>query len=353
MRPVTLAELRDAVRDTDGPLLARGAGTAAGWAGTPLPGATEIETTGLDRLLTYNPDDMTVAVEAGMPLARLQAELASRGQRIALDAARVPAGATVGGLVATADSGPLRHSHGGPRDLVIGVTVVLADGTVARSGGHVIKNVAGYDLGKLFCGSFGTLGVITEVVLRVHPLPPATRTVALPRDAAEALDAVGRLLAARLEPAALEWCDGTLLARYEGGPSSVERRAAATLIRPGDKVLDPPAEATAWRRVREVSDEETVVRCGSRPDQFPYVAKHAARIASSVAVGVHTVAVDDAAAVERLRAEFEHVTLCRRPAGSGLPAWGRPHAAVPLMRAVKQRFDPAGRLGAGRFSPWF
>lgn len=349
MRPATLAELRDAVRDTDGPLLVCGAGTAAGWAGAPFPGATEIETTGLDRLLTYNPDDMTVAVEAGMPLTRLQAELASHGQRIALDAAPVPAGATVGGLVATADSGPLRHSHGGPRDLVIGVTVVLADGTVARSGGHVIKNVAGYDLGKLFCGSFGTLGVIAEVVLRVHPLPPASRTVALPCDAAEALDAVGRLLAARLEPVALEWCDGTLLARYEGGPSSVERRAAAT---PG-AVLDGAEEAEAWRRVSEVSGEQTVVRCGTRPDQFPYVAKHATRITSSVAVGVHTVAVDGAAEVERLRAEFEHVTLCRRPPGSDLPAWGRPHAAVPLMRAVKQRFDPAGRLGAGRFAPWF
>ncbi|MCW6004731.1 FAD-binding protein [Micromonospora sp. CPCC 205371] len=349
MKPATLAELRDAVRDTDGPLVVRGAGTAAGWAGTPLPGATEIETTGLDRLLAYNPDDMTVAVEAGMPLTRLQAELAPHGQRIALDAARTPAGATVGGLVATADSGPLRHSHGGPRDLVIGVTVVLADGTVARSGGHVIKNVAGYDLGKLFCGSFGTLGVIAEVVLRVHPLPPATRTVALPCDAVEAVDAAGRLLAARLEPVALEWCDGSLLARYEGGPSSVERRAAVT---PGTP-LDGAAEAKAWQRVGDVSEEQTVVRCGTRPDQLPYVAKHATRVASSVAVGVHTVAVAGDAEVERLRAEFEHVTLCRRPPGSDLPAWGRPHTAVPLMRAVKQRFDPAGRLGAGRFAPWF
>jgi glycolate oxidase FAD binding subunit len=353
MRPATLADLRDAVRDTDGPLLVCGAGTAAGWAGTPTGAATEIETTGLAGITAYNPADMTVAVRAGTPMSDLQAELASRNQRIALDAARVPAGATVGGLVATADSGPLRHSHGGPRDLVIGMTVVLADGTVARSGGHVIKNVAGYDLGKLFCGSFGTLGVIAEVVLRVHPLPPATRTVALPCDAAEALDAVGRLLSARLEPVALEWCDGTLLARYEGGPSSVERRAAATLRHDAGTVLDPPAEEAAWRRVAEVSDEETVVRCGTRPDQFPYVAKHAVRITSSVAVGVHTVAVDGAAGVERLRAEFEHVTLCRRPPSSDLPAWGRPHAAVPLMRAVKQQFDPAGRLGAGRFAPWF
>ncbi|MEJ3748285.1 FAD-binding protein [Actinomycetes bacterium KLBMP 9797] len=337
MRPTSLAELRDAVRDTDGPLVVRGAGTAAGWAGTPF--GEDLHTTGLSGIVAYNPADMTVAVRAGTPLAWLQDELAARGQRIALDPARALAGATVGGLVATADSGPLRHSYGGPRDLVIGVTVVLADGTVARSGGHVIKNVAGYDLGKLFCGSFGTLGVLAEVVLRVHPLPPATRTVSAPCDATEALEIAGRVLAARLEPVALEWCDGALLARYEGTPSSVDARAAAT---PGSPVADANPDVHG----------DFVLRCGTRPDRLPDVAKHASSISSSVAVGVHTIAVDSADTVERLRAECEHATLCRRPAGSDLPAWGPPHAAVPLMRAVKQRFDPAGRLGPGVFAPW-
>jgi len=342
MRPTSLAELRDAVRDTRGTLLVKGAGTAEGWAGAPDPTDHMLETTGLAGVVTYNPADMTVAVRAGTPLSALQQELAAAGQRISLDPARTDA--TVGGLIATADSGPLRHAYGGPRDLLIGVTVVLADGTVARSGGHVIKNVAGYDLGKLFCGSFGTLGVIAEVVLRVHPLPPASRTVSIPCDAAEAVAHTGRVLEARLEPAALEWCDGELLARYEGLESSVELRAAAT---PGGATLSATEADAAWRRVAAVPDHELVVRCGTRPSQLPAVAKHAASMTSSTAVGVHTLAVAD---VEGLRAEFPQVTLM---AGEGVPAWGEPHAAVPLMRAVKQRFDPEGRLGPGRYKPWF
>lgn len=345
MKPTSLAELRDAVRDTRGTLLVKGAGTAEGWAGAPDPTDHELETTGLTGVITYNPADMTVAVRAGTPLAALQQELATGGQRVCLDPARVAAGATVGGLVATADSGPLRHAYGGPRDLLIGVTVVLADGTVARSGGHVIKNVAGYDLGKLLCGSFGTLGVIAEVVLRVHPLPPASRTVSIRCDAADAVEHTGRVLEARLEPAALEWCDGELLARYEGVESSVELRAAAT---PGGTALSTADAEAAWHRVAAVGDGDLVVRCGSRPSQLPAVAKHATSLTSSTAVGVHTLEVAD---VDRLREEFPQVTVLRST--SGTQAWGEPHAAVPLMRAVKQRFDPDGRLGPGRYRPWF
>src|SRR6202043_2363630 len=115
-----------------------------------------------------------------VPLARIQQELAAAGQQLALDP---PLGvgdrrdATLGGVLATGDCGPLRHRYGGPRDLVLGVTVALSDGTIARSGGKVIKNVAGYDLAKLFAGSFGTLGVILEVVVRLHPRPPRTCSV--------------------------------------------------------------------------------------------------------------------------------------------------------------------------------
>jgi glycolate oxidase FAD binding subunit len=343
LRPTTLAELRDAVRDTGGGLLVSGAGTAAGWAGVPTGDPDALDLTGLDRTLDYRPDDLTVAVQAGMPLSRLQEELAARGQRIALDAARVPAGATVGGLLATADAGPLRHAYGGPRDLVIGVTLVLADGTVARSGGQVIKNVAGYDLAKLCCGSFGTLAVIAEVVLRVHPLPAATRTAAIPCDAAGVLAQSTRILEARLEPAALEWCDGVLLARFEG-------------VEAGGPMLDGEDEAAAWRRSAAVSTGEVVVRCGTRPSRLPGLVPAGAQVTSSVAVGVHTMALGGdgaAAAVARIRDASPHVTLCRRPPDVDIPAWGAPHAAVPLLRAVKRRFDPDGRLGAGRFAPWF
>src|SRR5206468_5170099 len=116
--------------------------------------------------------DLVITVEAGVALADVQRVVAKAGQWLALDPPEV--GATVGGVVATAASGPRRLRYGTPRDLLIGITVVLADGTIAKSGGKVVKNVAGYDLGKLFTGSFGTLGVIAECTFRLHPRQPAT-----------------------------------------------------------------------------------------------------------------------------------------------------------------------------------
>ena len=118
--------------------------------------------------------DFTAVLEAGVPFAEAQAAFAEHGQRLAWDPPD-PGGATIGGIVATADSGPLRHRYGGVRDLVVGTTVVLSDGTVAKSGGKVIKNVAGYDLAKLFAGSFGTLGLIASISVRLHPAAGADR----------------------------------------------------------------------------------------------------------------------------------------------------------------------------------
>ncbi len=151
----------------------RGGGTKLGW-GTPAQDPDlELSTASLDQLLEHNVGDLTAVLEPGVPLARAQERFAEAGQMLALDPPLGEGGAaTVGGVLATADSGPLRHRYGAPRDLVLGMTVVLADGTVARSGGHVIKNVAGYDIAKLFSGSFGTLGLILQVAVRLHPLPP-------------------------------------------------------------------------------------------------------------------------------------------------------------------------------------
>src|SRR6201999_290939 len=180
LAPGSLDDLRAAVLDHTGPLLVTGAGTASDWAGTPEPGATVLSTTALTGVISHNPGDMTVEVRAGTPLAALQEILGEHGQRVAFDAARVARGATLGGLFATGDTGPLALTYGSLRDLVIGATVVLADGTVARSGGHVIKNVAGYDLTKLLHGAQGTLGVVAELILRLPPTPVATASVALP-----------------------------------------------------------------------------------------------------------------------------------------------------------------------------
>ena len=147
-----------------------------------------------------------------MPLAEAQAAFAEAGLMLALDPPLGPSSAaTIGGIVAAGDSGPLRHRFGGPRDLVLGMTAVLGDGTVIRSGGTVIKNVAGYDLAKLFAGSFGTLGLIAAVAVRLHPLPVDRRTVVASTDDAAALAAAaGALAHAPLELDALDvsWADG-------------------------------------------------------------------------------------------------------------------------------------------------
>ena len=176
--PTTVDELRDAVLDHPGTLRVAGAGTAADWAGTPAPADTVLDVTALSGIVTHNPGDMTVEVRAGTPFAALQDELAQHHQRVAVDPARAAEGATLGGLFATADSGPRSLQYGSLRDLVIGATVVLPDGTTAHSGGHVIKNVAGYDLTKVLHGAHGTLAVIAGLVLRLHPTPRSTPTVA-------------------------------------------------------------------------------------------------------------------------------------------------------------------------------
>ena len=182
----------------------------------------------LTGVITHNPGDMTVSVRAGTPLRELNAELADHGQHVAFDAARVADGATVGGLLATGDAGPAALVHGSLRDLVIGTTLVLADGTVARSGGHVIKNVAGYDLAKLVHGSYGTLAVVAEVVLRLHPLPRAVATLVLPCTLDEAAGHAARILGGPYEPAALEWVSdpGALLVRMEGTEAALPERVA-------------------------------------------------------------------------------------------------------------------------------
>ena len=145
----------------------RGGGTGLGWGAPPASCDLVLDMTAMDQVLEHAAWDLVARVQAGATMGHLASVLASAGQQLAIDA---PADATVGGVVATGTAGPRRFRYGAPRDLLIGITVVRADGVVARSGGKVVKNVAGYDLGKLFSGSQGTLGLITEATFRLHPL---------------------------------------------------------------------------------------------------------------------------------------------------------------------------------------
>lgn len=383
LRPTDLDGVRDAVRDTTGRLAITGAGTAAGWAGELGAVDAVLDVSGLTGVITHNPGDMTVSVHAGTPLRTLVAELADHGQHVSLDAARIADGATLGGLLATGDAGPSALVHGTLRDLVIGVTVVLADGTVAHSGGHVIKNVAGYDLSKLLHGSHGTLGVLTEVVLRLHPVPRRTVTLVVDAPLAEAAGLAARVLAGPYEPVACEWMSdgsGQLLVRIEGTEDALParvRRLHEVLGGSASEVAgpDPGNERHSrpqgvggsavrsedpWLRHADLvrgADDTAVLRIGTRPSRLPGLVAELAPSGATVGLGtgVATVALPPDAVSEahtRVFAAGGTSQLRHRPPGADVPAWGPPPSALPVLRAVKTRLDPDGRFGPGRFSPW-
>jgi glycolate oxidase FAD binding subunit len=220
-----VAELARALRD------ASAAGTSVS---IDRPGGEVVLSTArLDRVVEHEAGDLTVVAEAGLRLSALNERLAEAGQRLALDP---PGDPTLGALVAANAAGPLRHRYGAPRDLLLGATVVLADGTVASSGGKVVKNVAGYDLGKLFCGSRGTLGVVVRTSFRLHPLPEARRTLVVPAASPEeAQRRAGAVLDSMLVPAAVDllW-PGRLALLFEGSARAVEDQLARAQALLGD-----------------------------------------------------------------------------------------------------------------------
>ena len=189
-------------------------------------GEVVLSTKRLDQVLEHEAGDLTAIVEAGVRVRDLNARLADHGQMLALDP---PGNPTVGACIAANLSGPRRHRYGTARDLVIGVTVVLADGTIASSGGKVVKNVAGYDLGKVFCGSEGRFGLIARVALRLHPRPEASRTLAVPvESAADAALKARAILRGPLTPSAVDvvW-PGWLAVLFEGSRRAVDEQLAA------------------------------------------------------------------------------------------------------------------------------
>ena len=242
--------------------------------GQPVELATTVSTSGLDSIVEHNEGDLTAVVEAGVPLARLREKLAAADQMIALDPPGD--GATIGGIVATGDSGPLRHRYGGPRDLVLGVTVALPDGTLARAGGKVIKNVAGYDLSKLQTGAFGTLGLITQVALRLHPLPRSTVTlVGESEDPVELARIALAASHAQFEPIALDvlWRgdQGMVLERFGGAASEAQAEAARQVLAEAGaqtSLVHEDDEVWAAQAAAQRSDARTVVRVSHTQDQL-------------------------------------------------------------------------------------
>jgi glycolate oxidase FAD binding subunit len=328
-----------------------GGGKAAGMGGAPLRCDVELHTTRLDRVLEHSQADMVVSVEAGITLEALQAELGKAGQFIPLDPFNSP-GHTIGGLLATGWTGPLRQRFGSARDFLIGIRVALPDGHLATAGGRVVKNVSGYDLMKLHFGGMASLGVIVAASFKVFPRPLHDVTVEKLHDSIEdAWAASARALELPLLPAALElFSDGRVLARFFGSPDAVNRMVSEL----GWK----PTEASVWgehsQRAPESWARIAVPRNALRgvltglPAGSQWWASPGIGIAywpfDGVLESVHAA---------RVAAEAAGGSLVLMAAGQDamaeLGAWGAPPPTLELMRRIKRAFDPQGILNPGRF----
>lgn len=327
----------------------RGGGTKLEWGNPPARTDVVLSTASLQRVIEHAWADMTVTVEAGCTVAALQAELARHGQRLAIDPLW-PERATIGGILATNDSGALRLRFGGLRDLIIGITVALPDGTLAMSGGKVVKNVAGYDLPKLMTGALGTLGVITHAVFRLHPLPQHARTLSASVAGAEAAQAL--LLAiqnSQLAHSALQFrvaanAVDILLEGTEAGIAS--QQASLAKLAP---FTESSAQVWSARESLWPAGEGVVAKFSVLPSQIAHTVSQLATadvVAQATGIGWTRLTGDIAAVRRDIEAKGGSLVLLAR---CELDAWGNPGDALPLMRAVKQQFDPGAILNRGRF----
>ncbi len=373
-------------------VVARGAGTKLDWAEPPHRVDLVVRLDRLDRVLEHAPGDLVLRTEAGAGLAAVQRRCAEAGQMLALDPL-VPGG-TVGGALASNSSGPRRLRYGTARDLLIGLTFVRADGTVAHSGGRVVKNVAGYDLGKLFLGSYGTLGLITEAVFRLHPLPRehavvrlelpgAAAVIEATADEAAAAETAAVIEAAVIEAAArvrrsplavsaveLDWPGpgaGLTLAILVESPGDVAARAAkvADLLGPRASITPGvpdwwgtppwPADGTAVKLSARLSRLGTVLESLRHNGSGLELAVRGSLGAGVLYAGLpaHTAPDRVIGFVAALRAALPpadgHVVVLRSPVTDGLDRWG-PVNWLALMHRVKQQFDPGRLLAPGRMA---
>ncbi len=346
-----------------------GAGTKRGW-GDPVAAEILLEAHGLAGVRSHSWQDLTATVAAGTTWAAMQRELALHGQFVALDPLW-PETATVGGIVATNDSGALRLKYGSLRDLIIGMTIVLADGTIAKSGGKVVKNVAGYDLHKLMTGAFGTLGVIAEVTFRLHPLPVETRIWTVTSNDAVPIGALMmKVLDSRLSTRAMQ-----MRSSGEGNALDVQLASLPQALDNQIRALDEMARAgglnqgsigldeTLFAARERLFDEQGVVmKATMLPLSIARLSMDVRRrggASVAQATGVMFASFGQTVANQTLPGFYDYVgrerqgsiTVLQAPVRP-LPIWAIPPSrednAMSLMREIKRQFDPSGTLNAGR-----
>jgi glycolate oxidase FAD binding subunit len=361
----------------------RGGGTKLGWGRTPRAVDVVLDLGRLNRVIAHRHGDLTVTVEAGAPLAAVNRQLARHRQWLPVDTAFDAA--TIGGLIATNDSGSLRHRYGTPRDLLIGIGLATTDGRLAKAGGQVVKNVAGYDLGRLVSGSFGSLAAIVSATFKLSPLPLAAATIAArfaDRDAA--VRAIAAVAASTLDPMAFDFdtsapASGSepmtvhLAVRFAASPRAVDAQIARVREMMSGADVSVSAGETddeLWRARRGelwtgsgaivrmawpaaatgdmlgtletiARGEQTVITLTGRAG----VGSGLARIGGDADAQVRVIA-----RLRRQASAIQHVVV--RRAGldvkSRVDVWGPADAATPVLAAIKQALDPAGVMNAGR-----
>jgi glycolate oxidase FAD binding subunit len=366
-------------------VIPRGGGTKLTWGNPPRRADVVLSTARLNHIVEHAWADLTVTVEAGCTVQNLQETLAQHGQRLALDAAW-PDRATVGGILSTNESGALRLRFGSLRDLIIGVTLALPDGTLASSGGKVVKNVAGYDLPKLATGALGTLGVITRAIFRLHPVPRNSRTMTIvARDVSEVQKLILAIQDSKLAHTAMQArisaeTPAEIDVLFEGTEAGlaaqqtqIRKLVAQAGVREGAQDVwmarqelwsvsnlgasGPQGSATAIAKISILPTSlAATIRCVTRTAADAQQLRWRAIIQ---ATGIGWLRLEGKpaalyAALQSLRNELERdggsLVMQEQPAlSASFDAWGDPGDALPLMRAVKQQLDPKGTLNPGRF----
>jgi glycolate oxidase FAD binding subunit len=388
-----------AAAEAEMPVTPWGGGTKMGIGAPPQRWGLVLALKRLNRLLEHEPGDLTATVEAGMTLGALQRALGGRGQWLSLDPAH-PDEATLGGILSSNAAGPRRHLYGSCRDLLIGVTVVTAAGALVKGGGKVVKNVAGYDLPKLFIGAFGTLGVVVEATVKLRPRPDADRlVVARFASLKEAGAAARTVMGSDLLPSALDLVDGetlralglggpdgaALLIGVDGIPEQVDWQCAEVerILRVqglvGARVLDGNARDAVWRARGGLGrgafpETASVMKWVVLPSQVADVMEQGAAVAqravlpaalaAHAGVGVVEAVLaggrgGDATVVAGVLTEWR--ALVSAAGGQALvesaplavkervPVWDDPGPALRIMQRIKLQLDPAGLLNPGRF----
>jgi glycolate oxidase FAD binding subunit len=349
-------------------VIPRGGGTKIHWGNPPRRSDIVLSTALMNRIVEHPWADLTVTVESGCTFRSLQDALRVHGQRVAADPLW-PDRATVGGVLSTNDTGALRLRFGGWRDLIIGTTIAFADGTIASSGGKVVKNVAGYDLSKLATGAFGTLGVITTAIFRLHPLPQHTRSLtAVAASSAEMQRLIAALQDSKLAHTSLQVRAGasqptSIDILFEGTTAGIDAQIREARALAGNTRFEDSAPS-AWNAREDLwAGAGPIAKVSTLTSGIAGMLDVIARGSSDwtavfQATGLGSVRIGaDASTWRSTLGEMRSavaihngsVVIQRALDGDASDVWGDPGDALPLMRAVKHEFDPGAILNPGRF----